>query len=302
MLSALTVDIEDYWSILSRDHLMIPDAEPTEAVVRNTEWFLEVLGRNNTKATFFILGEVARAFPSLIARIHHCGHEIGVHGFSHKQVFKLDQNQFRKEVDDCKKLLEDIISSPVYGHRAPAFSIMPDTKWALEILAEAGFEYDSSIFPISTRRYGWPGFSRDICTVQVSEEKNIIEVPLTTLNMFGKALPVAGGGYLRHFPYWVTKKAITVIQRKRPVIVYMHPYEIEKADTVLDTSRLNHDGSRKVRRMHSLQLRNRHTVKRKLLRLLQDFEFTNLHQLIKRNQEAIRENIVAINQGFEGLK
>ena len=158
-LNALTIDIEDYWSIFSRDWLHI-DAEPSDAVVRNTEWFLQTLAQHNVKATFFILGEVAKKFPSIIKKIAEDGHEIGAHGFSHRQIFKLTEEEFRREVADCKKLLEDTTSGPVLGHRAPAFSIMPETKWALEVLAEEGFEYDSSIYPIAGGRYGWPGFSR----------------------------------------------------------------------------------------------------------------------------------------------
>ena len=173
MSNALSIDVEDYWSIFSRDWLH-QDIEPTEAVVRNTKWFLETLADNNTKATFFILGEVAKKFPSLIREIAEDGHEIGVHGFSHKQIFKLTENQFRREVADCRKLLVDISSGPVRGHRAAAFSIMPQTKWALEVLSQEGFEYDSSVYPIGSGRYGWPGFSKDICKVDLPSGRSII--------------------------------------------------------------------------------------------------------------------------------
>ncbi|GAI41309.1 unnamed protein product, partial [marine sediment metagenome] len=131
VINTLSIDVEDYWSIFSRDWLGI-DAEPSEAVVRNTEWFLQTLTQHNVKATFFILGEVAKKYSGLIRQISNSGHEIGIHGFSHKQIFKLSKEDFRREIADCKKLLEDITSEPVLGHRAPAFSIMPETKWALE--------------------------------------------------------------------------------------------------------------------------------------------------------------------------
>ena len=126
-INALTIDVEDYWSIFSRDWLHI-QAQPSDAVVKNTEWFLQILEKHRTKATFFILGEVAQKFPSLIKKIVQNGHEIGVHGFLHRQIFKLNKDEFRREIIDCKKLLEDLTSTQVIGHRAPAFSVMPRTK------------------------------------------------------------------------------------------------------------------------------------------------------------------------------
>ena len=127
-VNALSVDVEDYWSILFRDWLS-KLSEPSDAVVRNTEWFLETLSNHGVKATFFVLGEVAEKFPALIKRIGEEGHEIGVHGFYHKQIFRLTESEFRREVGNCKRLIEDIISGVVAGHRAPAFSMLPQTKW-----------------------------------------------------------------------------------------------------------------------------------------------------------------------------
>jgi polysaccharide deacetylase family protein (PEP-CTERM system associated) len=279
LLNALTIDIEDYWSILSRDWLHI-DAEPSDAVVRNTEWFLQTLARHNVKATFFILGEVAERFPSLIKKIAADGHEIGSHGFSHKQIFKLSEEQFRREVVDCKKLLEDITSSPILGYRAPAFSIMPQTKWALEILAQEGFEYDSSVYPICGKRYGWPGFSKGICKIDLPSGRSIIEVPMSTVTIFGKTLPVAGGGYIRHFPYAVTRWAIKYIQKTRPVIVYMHPYEIDTELQPFSTEYLAPEDKSRGFKHHKLQLRNRHTVPRKVNKLLSQFDFAPLKKVI----------------------
>jgi polysaccharide deacetylase family protein (PEP-CTERM system associated) len=275
MIHAMTIDVEDYWSIFSRDWLNLPNAEPTQAVVENTKWYLEILAQHDVKATFFILGEVAQKFPALVAEIHQGGHEIGVHGFLHKQVFKLTPDEFKREVSDCKKMLEDLISDQVYGHRAPAFSIMPETKWALDVLCDAGFQYDSSIFPIAGSRYGWPGFSKEICSV-TTKAGQIIEAPMTTLQVLHKSLPIAGGGYLRHFPYCVNRIAIRKIQKERPVIVYMHPYEIENADSNVDTGDLDAGQAKKLKRMHRIQLRNRHTMKPKIEQLLMDFEFTSL--------------------------
>jgi len=280
MLNALTVDVEDYWSIFSRDWLH-QDMEPTEAVVKNTEWLLQTFADQNVKATFFILGEVAKKFPSLIKKIAKDGHEIGTHGFSHKQIFKLSEEQFRREIVDCKKLLEDVISEPVLGHRAPAFSIMPQTEWALEILAQEGFKYDSSVYPISGKRYGWPGFSKDICRIDLPSGRSIIEVPMSTVTALGKTLPVAGGGYIRHFPYVVTKCITKYIQKQRPVIVYMHPYEIDTERRKFEMGHLPKNEERQVTRFHRLQLRNRCSAKKKLLKLLTDFEFTTIKRIVQ---------------------
>lgn len=279
MINALSIDVEDYWSILSRDWLHI-DIEPTERVIRNTEWFLETLEQYKTKATFFILGEVARKYPDLIKKIAENGHEIGAHGFSHRQIFKLTEEEFRCEVSDCKKLLEDITSSAVLGYRAPAFSIMPKTKWALEILAQEGFRYDSSIYPIAGNRYGWPGFGKDICKVDLPSGRSIIEVPMSTVTVLGKTFPAAGGGYIRHFPYAVTKWAIKRIQKARPVIVYMHPYEIDSEPKPFQIKHLSCDDKIRAVKFHKLQLRNRDAVRDKILALLSEFDFTTLRQVI----------------------
>jgi polysaccharide deacetylase family protein (PEP-CTERM system associated) len=284
MVNALTIDVEDYWSIFSRDWLHI-DAEPSDAVVRNAQWFLETLARHNVKATFFILGEVAKKFPLLIRIIAEGGHELGIHGFSHKQIFKLTEEEFHREIIDCKKLLEDIISGPVLGHRAAAFSIMPQTKWALEVLAQEGFKYDSSVYPISGKRYGWPKFSKNICKVDLPSGRSIIEVPLSTVTVCGKNFPAAGGGYIRHFPYAVTKWAMKRIKKTGPVIVYMHPYEIDTQTQHPNTIFLSEKVNSKARRFHRMQLRNRNTMREKFIKLLGEFEFTTIKEIISRTIE-----------------
>ncbi|MBA7472912.1 hypothetical protein ES707_08244 [subsurface metagenome] len=290
MINAFTIDVEDYWSIFSRDWLGI-EAEPSEAVVRNTEWFLETLERFNIKATFFILGEVAAKFPGLIRKISQAGHEIGSHGFSHRQIFKLTEEQFRSEVAESKKLLEDITGLAVSGHRAPAFSIMPSTKWALEVLAQESFKYDSSVYPIAGKRYGWPGFSKGICKVDLPSGRSIIEVPLSTVTVLGKTLPAAGGGYIRHFPYVVTKCSIKRIQKQRPAIVYMHPYEIDTELRPFPTGHLCSEDKKEVIKLHRLQLRNRDTMHRKINKLLSDFDFAPLKKVISETLEICFEQV-----------
>lgn len=281
MMNALTIDVEDYWKIFSRDWLYV-DTEPTDAVVRNTNFLLSILDRHGVKCTFFVVGEVAAKFPQLVQEVASCNHEIAAHGYQHFEIYRISRRQFYQEVSDTKKLLEDITGQNVQGHRAPSFSIVPETQWALEVLCEAGFQYDSSIFPFAARRYGWPDFGRDIRKVPLPNGKSIIEVPLSTAWLLGKVLPACGGGYLRHFPIWYTNWAINRIQRLRPVIVYMHPYDFD-ADPEPGSAQIEAmlaNAPKRSKRRHALQLRNRHTMELKLNWLLSNFQFTTIQDVI----------------------
>ncbi|KKR03012.1 MAG: Polysaccharide deactylase family protein, PEP-CTERM locus subfamily [Candidatus Uhrbacteria bacterium GW2011_GWF2_39_13] len=280
MINILTIDIEDYWSILQRDWLSIPDAKPSDAVLKNTKWYLRTFSDYNVKATFFILGEVAQSFPQLIKEIADEGHEIAVHGFYHRQIFKLSRDEFKKEISDAKKLLEDLSGQQVIGHRAPAFSINKDTQWALEVLAELGFVYDSSISPMAGKRYGWPGFKKEIHRMSLVDGQSIIEVPMSTISLGIRELGV-GGGYMRHLPYFYTKWAIGHIQKNRPAMIYMHPYEIDTDAVPLKLDTLTGQGKVAALKFHKSQTRNRQTVKAKVNKLLSDFKFSTIKEILK---------------------
>jgi polysaccharide deacetylase family protein (PEP-CTERM system associated) len=279
MIHALTVDVEDYENVTARD-LLGREGPPTRAVVENTQCVLTLFADRQVRGTFFVLGEVAREFPELIRDIAGQGHELGVHGYYHRQVFKLTPTEFRQEVAGAKALIEQIAGEEVRGHRAPAFSITPATSWALDVLADVGFRYDSSIFPIAGRRYGWPRFPPDIHRMALSGGSCIVEAPLSTVSVCGRQLPVCGGGYLRHLPLWFTRWAMRRIQRDRPVVVYFHPVEMAVSRVLLDTSRLDRVAARLAQRKHRLQLRNRHTMKAKVSALLSEFEFAPLTDVI----------------------
>jgi polysaccharide deacetylase family protein (PEP-CTERM system associated) len=281
MIHALTIDVEDYHNVLARDWLG-RDGPPTPAVVTNTHRILETLARHDVRATFFVLGEVAAAFPALLRDIAADGHELGIHGYRHRQVFKLTPEAFRQDILDSRAAVEDVTGLPVEGHRAAAFSIMPDTRWALEVLAEAGIRYDSSIFPIAGRRYGWPGFPPDIHSVPLEGGRSIIEAPLSTIRVLGRRWPACGGGYLRHFPAFVSRWAMRRVARERPAIVYLHPYEIELGVPLADTGDLDPAAAARLRRRHWLQMRNRETVEAKLISLLRAFRFAPLREVIER--------------------
>jgi len=288
--SAITIDVEDGVSLAMRDVFSVKKGQ-TYRVVSNTEKVLELLDRYEVKGTFFVLGQVAEKFPDLIKEISHRGHELGVHGYNHLQFFRMTPDQAFQELSRAKKLIEDISGQKVYGHRAPAFSITLDKKWGLDVIAEAGFEYDSSIMPIHGIRYGWPGFSKEISNIQTPKGHQLTEVPLSTITVFGKEIPVCGGGYLRLFPEWVTVKAMKNIIKSRPAIIYLHPYE-------LDTERypeyyfqeLKKCGFLKRNKMKSMWI-NRRTVYPKLSSLLARFKFDTLYNIVK---EELPEHSVKI--------
>jgi polysaccharide deacetylase family protein (PEP-CTERM system associated) len=279
MIHAMTIDLEDYHSVASRDWLM-RNIAPTSVVLDNTRRLLELFAEHDTRATFFTLGEVAEHYPQLIRAVSAAGHELGVHGYYHRQLFKLTPADFREEVTRAKKRIEDVSGEPVFGHRAPAFSIIPDTRWGLDVLAEAGFRYDSSIFPIAGKRYGWPGFRRDIHVVDLAANRRIVEFPLTTISLLGRQFPACGGGYLRHFPLAVTRWAIERTAAHQPAVVYLHPCEVEVDCGPMDTAHLNDDDARRAKRFHRLQLRNRHTVMPKMHALLKEFAFAPMIEVI----------------------
>lgn len=228
-VSALTVDVEDGVNIAMKDFFNVR-MDPTDRVLSNMDTILTLFDRNHVKATFFILGEVVDKYPELLRRIDEEGHEVGVHGYNHDQIFRLTPGKFEKELYRAKSLIEDITGKQVNGFRAPAFSINQKTAWALPVIAKAGFTYDSSIFPSRSLRYGWKGFSKNICRLNLDGTMKLMEVPLSVSRILGRDIPVGGGGYLRYFPLWWTRKALKEIMLERPVIIYLHPYELDREE------------------------------------------------------------------------
>jgi len=288
--SAFSVDVEDGISIAMRDAFSV-ESEQTERVVSLTQRILDLLGAFNAKGTFFVLGQVAEKFPGLVKKIADEGHELGVHGYNHLQFHRMSRDEAFQELTKAKKLIEDISGCEVFGHRAPAFSITPETKWGLDVIAEAGFKYDSSIMPINGIRYGWPGFNKDIHQLTTPSSHTLIEVPLSTVTVFGNEIPVGGGGYLRLFPYLLTKMGFEKIQKKRPVVLYLHPYELDTErypDYYFD--QLKKTGFLKRFKMKSMWV-NRASVYPKLSKLLQSYEFDTMINLIR---ETVPEELKAL--------
>jgi polysaccharide deacetylase family protein (PEP-CTERM system associated) len=279
IVSALTVDVEDAVNQAMRNYFST-DIKPTERVYTNTMQLLDLFSDFKVSATFFILGEVAAEFPGLIREIAGRGHELGIHGYSHARYFNLSKEKARDEIVRAKQIIEDIAGISVSGHRAPEFSINQNTLWVLEILLDAGIKYDSSIFPAKTFRYGWAGFNKDIGWLTLIDGRKIIEAPLSTVNYFGKEVPACGGGYLRAFPYCFTNYAFRKIIDERPVIVYMHPYEIDPPPF----QPFYMDAVRKSSNNNKIQLYaywyNRKSVIPKLGRLLNSYKFDTLRNVI----------------------
>jgi polysaccharide deacetylase family protein (PEP-CTERM system associated) len=234
MINALTIDVEDYFQVnafarhVRRDEW---DGYPLR-VGDNTHRVLEMLDEFRVKATFFVLGWVAQRLPALVREIHTRGHEIACHGYGHELIYCIGPNAFREDVRRSKRLLEDLCGERVNGYRAPSYSITGKSLWALDILIEEGFAYDSSIFPVLHDTYGIPDAERFPHTIQTGVG-SLVEFPLTTLPFClgwkKMHLPIAGGGYLRLLPVGIIRRGIAAInQRERqPAVLYFHPWEID---------------------------------------------------------------------------
>ncbi|GCF85164.1 XrtA system polysaccharide deacetylase [Geobacter sp. SVR] len=234
MLNALSVDVEDYFQVnafAGRIRYEEWDLFPLR-VENNTRRILDMFDECAQKATFFILGWIAERCPLLVREIHRRGHEIACHGYRHQLVYRLTAEQFRADIAAAKGILEDICGERVLGYRAPSYSITNQSLWALDVLAEEGFSYDSSIFPIRHDVYGIPGGERFPYDIAAGSG-TLREFPLSTYPLgiggWRTQLPVAGGGYLRLFPVSLVSRAIGAInsRERQPVIVYFHPWEID---------------------------------------------------------------------------
>lgn len=228
MIHALSVDVEDWnnVAVLARCGKVVP---PRPMVVRNTERMLELFQAQGAKATWFVLGEVAAAYPGLVRRLAEAGQEIGIHGYHHHNVFDLTEEQFRDYVRRAKDTVEQLTGQPSRGYRATSFSIRPEVWWAFDVLAELGFEYDSSIFPIRGRRYGIPDAPL-VPYVERCRQGPLLEIPMSVMDFGPVRLPCCGGGYLRHFPLAYTRLALRHLERRgRPAVFYLHPYELDES-------------------------------------------------------------------------
>ncbi len=228
--NGLSFDVEEWFHILN-----LPTSPARskwdslkESVEPNTHRLLEILDESNARATFFILGWVAKRYPRLVRTIHGAGHEVASHGSMHELVYEQGQERFREDLTRAHGELEDLIGSEVFGYRAPGFSITHDTPWAFEEIRRAGFCYDSSVFPAARNHGGIPGARPHPSWISLPSGDHLVEFPISVLDIWKFHLPFSGGGYLRLFPYSVLRYGIHHLNRKQqPVCIYLHPREID---------------------------------------------------------------------------
>ena len=225
--NAFTIDVEDYFQVsafapyINRNDWNLHECR----IEKNIETILHMLNKNGTKATFFTLGWIAERYPQMVKKIVLEGHELASHGYGHERAFDLSKQEFFDDIQSAKKLLEDISGSEVKGYRAPSFSINKNNLWAFDCLLRAGYKYSSSVYPIKHDHYGMPTAPRFPYFVR----EGLLEIPITTLRIFGKNFPSSGGGYFRLMPYLFSKFMINKVlsDDKQPAIFYFHPWEID---------------------------------------------------------------------------
>jgi polysaccharide deacetylase family protein (PEP-CTERM system associated) len=309
IVNVLTVDLEDYYMVSAFESVVKREEwDKYESRIEiNTRRLLDILNgsihnpqsaiRNPIQATFFCLGWVAEHYPQLIKEIEHQGHEIACHSYDHQLVYNLNPEQFRRDVRTSKRILEDIAGKEVIGYRAPSYSITEKSLWALGILAEEGYRYDSSIFPIHHDRYGIPTAPRFPFLVDLEDGRHyskmippalsdmnirdsppvgsngnlFVEYPISTVKLLGSNAPISGGGYMRLLPYGVIKRGLEKINNveKKPFVFYLHPWELDP-----DQPRFN---------ALPVLSRFRHYINlggtvEKLKRLLSEFSFSSMRR------------------------
>jgi polysaccharide deacetylase family protein (PEP-CTERM system associated) len=281
----LSIDVEDYFQVSAFEKVAPPDKWNLyeSRVFKNTLSILDILEQRNVKATFFIVGWIAERNPELPKDIVDRGHEIGCHSYWHRKIYDLGPSKFREDTAKAKAILEELTGAPVYGYRAPSYTITKKSLWALNILQDLGFKYDSSVFPIHHDTYGIPSAPRFSFRWKLNglrpeinsklkllspeyETQSIIEYPISTAKLFGQKVPIAGGGYFRLFPYWFTKAALNSINDKegKPFMFYLHPWEIDP-----DQPRFNHASMLSRFRHYN----NLNKTAERFRRLLSDFKF-----------------------------
>ena len=242
-LNALSFDVEEYFQVSA-----------LASVVKRTEWenypsrvefnttrVLDLLDEHQVSATFFVLGWVAERHADLVRDIAARGHEIACHGYSHQLVYNQRPSEFHEETKRSKAILEDLVGSSVRGYRAASYSITKKSLWALETLIDLGFEYDSSIFPITHDRYGIADAPRAPHVAQVGDTGSLVEFPMSTVKMLGMNVPICGGGYFRLLPYAMTRAGLRKINQNenRSFVFYLHPWEVDPDQPRIKASALS---------------------------------------------------------------
>ena len=274
MKNILTVDVEDWY--MDRDISTWGLYE--DRICKSTNKVICLLNESDTRATFFILGYVAERFPELVERIKDEGHEIATHGYSHKPITKQTLSEFEDDLLKSCELLEKITGDEIIGHRGCQFTVMEETSWAIDVLKKKGFKYDSSVFPVKTHLYGVPNaplypyrISSNDISKESDVEKQFLEIPLSVyrIPIVRKNIPIAGGFYLRFFPYWFIKHAMKKINSdNKPIICYIHPWELDPEQP-------------KIAELEWYHYYNLNRTEIKFKKILRDFQFTSIREWLE---------------------
>ena len=280
--SVFSVDVEDWFHILD-----IPGAPPISdwaglpsRVERNFSTLLDLFDETDVKTTCFFLGWIGERFPHLVREAASRGHEVASHGYAHRLVFEQSRQEFCEDVTRARRLLEDIAGASVRGYRAPGFSTTEETPWFFDVLADAGYEYDSSVFPASRGHGGMRSGRRE--PHRIGADGKLMEVPITVAELMGKPMCFFGGGYLRLFPYWLIRRmSKQVLAEGRPVVFYVHPREIDPAHPRLPMSR-----KRSFKSYVNLD-----TTEWKIRQVLRDFPVTTFQNVISHYPSLVNAHV-----------
>ena len=267
--NALTVDVEDYFQVSALSpHIGRAEWERMPCrVERNTDRILGLLEDTASQATFFILGWIAERYPSLVGRIAGAGHEVASHGYGHYRATEQTPEDFLKDIRRAKAILEDITGVEVKGYRAPSFSVGKDSPWAFDCIAEAGYRYSSSVYPVRHDHYGMPDAPR----LPYRPRENLLEIPIATARLAGRNLPAGGGGYFRLLPYAISRALVRRLNAEGGAAVfYLHPWELDP-----EQPRIAGTGM-KTRFRHYVNL---HLTEPRLRKLLRDFRWSRIDQV-----------------------
>jgi polysaccharide deacetylase family protein (PEP-CTERM system associated) len=280
MKNVVSFDVEDYFHVGAFAENIDKSQWATlpSRVEANTDKILEMMAKNGTVGTFFVLGWVADHFPRLVQRIAGAGHEIACHSQEHRRVFDLNPAEFRSDTLAAKQAIENACGVRVRGYRAPNFSITQNSLWALEILAELGFDYDSSIFPVHHPNYGMPAVPR-FPFIITTKAGPLVEFPLTTVQLGGSRSPLSGGAYLRVLPYWYMRWGFGYVNTKenQPFCLYLHPWE-------LDAQQPRMNGRFTARLRHYIGLRS---TEIKLAKLLKEFDYQLMGTMVDSSRASL---------------
>lgn len=267
VLNALSFDIEEWYQAIMFDRNDYNDNEITR-LPKNISEILSILNRHNTRATFFIVGILARKYPDVIKMIAHNGHEICSHGYLHRPVYRISRQEFIKDIGQSLEILKCSVGTQILGYRAPTWSITKNTEWAIEVLRSFGLKYDSSIYPMSGTIFN----SRDHERFPYEIKNNFFEFPPSTFKILGYNFPFSGGTFLRLFPSGFIKNKILDINKKgHPAVVYFHSWEFEEVASMPKMPKLK----------YLAQYHNHGSVRQKIESLLQNFKFSSIKEVLQ---------------------